>query len=225
MKLLGDVCFDLERRCYDVEGLLRSVEGERDRHALEAEQLRHQKEELERQLGQSSTTVSALQQDLARLEEHAEGACARVEELSASLDTTRQELQDQRRLSEETLHMEREAARTRELDLIAISTAKDDQLEDLQDELRRLQSENEQMRQNLDLASKDKATSSETTASLRSELEEVKGHLESARAMCFQKGNEVKRLLTDKEDMRMEMGTMKTKVSVLVMPTPGTGRC
>lgn len=220
MKLLGDVCLDLERRCYDVEGPLRSVEAERDQHALGAEQLRHQKEELERQLGQSATSVSALQQDLTRLEEHAEGACARAEELSASLDATRQEFQDQRRLSEQTLHVEREAARTRELDLIAMSTAKDDQLEELQDELRRLQSENELMRQKLDLSSKDKAASSETTASLRSELEEVKGHLASARDMCSQKENEVKRLLTDKEDMRMEMGTMKTKVWVFVTLHP-----
>lgn len=224
MKVIGDVCFELERRCYDVEGPLRAVESERDRNALEAEQMRRQNEELESQLRESSDTISALQQDLARLEEQTESAYARVEELSTSLDSARQETQEQRRLFQKTLHVEREAARTRELDLIATSTAKDDQLEELQGELRGLRSENEQMRLGLDEASKEKATSSNSFACLQNELADVKALLETAKATCSQKEDEVKRLLTDKEDMRMELGTLNQMVwfGILVSCTKHT---
>lgn len=212
MKVLGDVCFDLERRCYDVEGPLRSVESDRDRYAFEAEQLKRQNEELVSRVTESSCTVSALQQDLARLEERAEAAYARVEELSMSLNSAGQEAQEQQRLSEETLHKERQASRTRELDLIATATAKDDQIEELQDELHSLRSENKQMRLGLDEASRVNATLSETSASLQHELADVRDLLESARAMCTQKEDELKHLLTDKEDLRMELGTMKQMV-------------
>lgn len=212
MKKIGDICVDLERRCYDVEAPLRSVEEERDRHISEAEQLKLQNGELQRQLEQSSHTVSSLQQSMAHLEENAESAYSRVEELSASLDSAHQELQEQHRLSKETLHVERETARTRELDLIATSTEKDDQLEDLQIELRRLRSEIEQMRHNLHNVSRENAHSSETSTSLQNELAETKALLEANKSICSQKEDEIKRLLTDSEDMRMELGTLKSMV-------------
>lgn len=215
MNTLSDVCFDLERRCYDVEGPLRSVESERDRHSFEAEQLRRQNEELESQLRESSKAVSGLQQNLARLEEQAENAYARVDELSMSVESARQEADEQRRLSEEALRMERQAARTKELDLIATSTAKDDQLEELQGERRRLGSENEHLRLSLDEAAKEKAISSETSASLRRELAEVKVLLQEANATGVRKGDEVKHLLTDNEDLGMELGTVKQMVWTL----------
>lgn len=217
MNILSDACFDLERRCYDVEGPLRSVESERDRHAFEAEQLRRQNEELENQLRESSKTVSGLQQGLTQLEEQAESAYARVDELSMFVESAQQEADEQRRLSEETLQMERQAARTRELDLIATSAAKDDQLEEMQEERRRLGSENEHLRLSLDEATKEKATSSEMSAYLQRELAEVKALLQAANATGARKEDEAKHLLTDNEDLRLELGTQKQMVWVLGM--------
>lgn len=216
MKKIGDICIDLERRCYDVEAPLRSVEEERDRHISEAEQLKLQNGELQRQLEQSSHTVSSLQQSMAHLEEEAESAYSRVEELSTSLDSAHQELQEQHRLSKETLHMEREMARTRELDLIATSTEKDDQLEELQVELGRLRSEIEQIRHSLNIVSRENAHSSETSTSLQNELAEAKALLEANKSICSQKESEIKRLLTDSEDVRMELGTLRSMVRLIL---------
>ena len=214
MKKIGDICFDLERRCQDVEGPLRSVEQERDYHIAENQQLKQRSEDLQRQLDQSSHTVVCLQDDLSRMGENAESASCRVQELTASIDSLSQELEDQRRNFENTLQMERETARSKELDFIAISTEKDDHLEELQAEARRLQSENEEMRQTLDTAFKEKTTLAETSASLRKELEELKSLLAENKTLGGLKQDEVKHLLADNEDLRMKFGTMKATVKV-----------
>ena len=212
MKKIGDICSDMERRCYDVEGPLRSAEQERDHHIAEKEQLKHQSEDLQRKLEQSSHTISCLQHDLSRMGENAENASCRVQELTATLESTHQELQEQRCISEDTLSMERKSARSRELDLIAMATEKDDQFEELQEKTDRLRSENEEMRKALDAASKEMNTSSETSASLRNELAQIKSLLEKTKVICEQKEDEVKRLLADNEDLRVELGTVKATV-------------
>ncbi|KAJ5538288.1 hypothetical protein N7494_007767 [Penicillium frequentans] len=109
-KKIEDICIDLERRCHDVEGPLRFAEEERDRHILEAKQLKQQNQDLQKQLENSFSGISDLQQSFARLEEQAENARVRAEDMSAALECARQELDQQRRLSEEALHREQENA-------------------------------------------------------------------------------------------------------------------
>jgi outer membrane murein-binding lipoprotein Lpp len=212
MKKIGDICFDLESRCYDVEGPLRLVEQERDHHIAENELLRERNDSLQKQLEQSSNTVASLQRDLLHIGEAAENASCRVQELTASIESLNQDLQEQRHDFDKTLRMEQETARTKELDLIATITEKDDQFEELQSDARQLRSENEEMRQTLDTASKERKTSSEMSASLRNELAEIKSLLAENQVLCEQKENQVKRFLTDNEDLRMEVGTMKATV-------------
>ncbi|KAJ5153256.1 uncharacterized protein N7482_009734 [Penicillium canariense] len=215
MKRIEDICFDLERRCYDIEGPVRSAEEERDRQTNEAEQLRQKNEDLHRQLDQSLDANSSLQQELARLEAHADNANTRVEELSAALESTRQELHDQQHHSEEVLRMEQEKARTRELDLIATSTEKDDQLEELQEQVRHLKSDSEGRRQVMETLTHDKSASAKTMAALQHEIEEVKGFLEANQLLCSQKEDEIKRLLTDNKDLQIELSSMKTMLWIL----------
>jgi hypothetical protein len=220
MKKIGDICFDLERRCYDVEGPLRSAEQERDQYIAENEQQKRQNEDLQRQLEQSSQALSCLQHDLSRMGENAENASCRVQELTVSLESMQQELQDERCVYEEKLHMEREAARSRELVLIATATEKDDEFEELQEESCRLRSENDEMRQTLDAVSKERTASSETSASLRNELAGVKSLLGEKEIICGQKEDEVKRLIKDNEALRMELGAVKATVCLHDTPNP-----
>lgn len=214
MKKIEDTCFDLERRCYDIEGPLRVAEEERDRRTAEAEKLNCRNGELERQLEHSSHTVSDLQQELARLEEQADNASARIDELSGSLEDSRQELHGQRCQAEEALQNERERARSRELDFMASSTEKDDRLEELQESLRLLQAENEQMRQTLGSASEDRTGLLAKSASLQQELVEAQNLLETNKLLCTEKEDEVQRLLADNEDMRLELGNMRATVRI-----------
>jgi uncharacterized protein (DUF3084 family) len=225
-----DICFDMERRCYDTEGPLRSAEEDRNKHMLEAEQLRRENDNLEHVNRQSAQAMSDLRQEMARLEEQAESACNRVEELSASLNSAHDKLQEQILYSEESLHLEKDRARSRELDLIATSTEKDDQLEELQEKLHRVQSENEKMRRSLDVGVQEKASSSETVAFLQRDIEEHKQALEQHRTLCSEKEGEIQRLLSANGDLQMETENMKSMVSlhwpasIFVELTAGTSR-
>ncbi|KAJ5624526.1 hypothetical protein N7510_000835 [Penicillium lagena] len=212
IKKVEDICSDLEQRCYNVEAPLRAIEEERNSAIHEAEQLKQHNEELEIRLHESSNTVSALRHDLSCLEEHAGNASARAEELSASLDSARHDLQEQHQAFEEKMRAEMDKARSRELDLIATSTEKDDRVDEIREELDSLQGKKQQMLQTLDTLSQEKAFALEASASLRQDLVNAKALIESSRLLSVQKEDEVKRLLTDREDMLMEMGALKTTV-------------
>lgn len=133
-KKIEDICVDLERRCYEVEGPLRLVEEERDRYISEAEQLKRQNQDLERQLEHSSNGMLHLQQSFTRLEQQTENAQVRAEEMSAALNCARQELDKQRHMSEEALHREQENAFVR---IEEVSTALDSARQELEEQRRR----------------------------------------------------------------------------------------
>lgn len=212
IKKVEDICFDLERRCYDIEAPVRSAEEERDKQKSEAEQLRRQNQNLTRQLNNSTQAISTLQQDLARLEEHAGSASARAEELSESLEVARQELRNQQHRSDDELQEEQERARSRELELIASCTEKDDRLEELQETLRQLELRNEHLQEVVETSSRERATSAETTAALRQEIAEVKELLEANKTLCCQKEKEVKRLLAGNTDLQIELENVQNTV-------------
>lgn len=213
MKKVEDICFDLEHRCYDIEGPLRSAEEERDRQKFEAEKLQQQNEDLTRQLDQSTQGIATLQQDLARLEEHAGLASTRAEELSEALEFARQELRDHQHRADDAFRVEQERARSRELELIATTTEKDDQLEELQESARQLKSQKEYLEQIVQTSSHERVTSAEATEALGHEIAELRNLLEAKSSLCSQKEDEVKRLLAENNDLQMELGTTQTMVS------------
>jgi hypothetical protein len=212
MKKVDDICFDLERRCYDIEGPVRSAEEERDRQKCEALQLKQQNEDLSRQLDLSTQTISTLQQDLARLEEHAGIATSRAEEQSEALELARQELRDQQLHSDDAVRAEQEKARGRELELIATSIEKDDQLEEVQESLRQLESQKKHLEQVVQASSHERATSAETTAELRHEITEVQALLQASKALYCQKEDEFKRLMAENNGLQTELGSVQARV-------------
>lgn len=214
MRKVEEVCFDLERRCYDVEGPLRSAEEQRDLKTLETEEIHRQKLELEEKLQQSDQMIANMKQEMADMEENRESTSGREQALSLSLESVRHELDTQKQSAEKAIQQEKEEARTRELDLIAASTAKDENIEELQEEVHRLQSENDRMIQALDNASVEQAASMEMSATLRQEISDFREKFEENIILCAQKEDEVKRLLADSEDIRMELSTAKAMVMV-----------
>ncbi|OJZ91310.1 hypothetical protein ASPFODRAFT_57491 [Aspergillus luchuensis CBS 106.47] len=170
MREMEEVCYDLEQRCDDVEAPLRAMEQERNAISAEAQQLREQNGALELQVQQASDTMGGLRLEISRLETHAEAASIRAEELSATLDAARRDLEDQRREFQDNMASEVEKARTRELDLVASITERDDQLESLQDEMIAQRAENTNLQNALDEASKEKSSLIQTNDSLNQNL-------------------------------------------------------
>ncbi|KAJ5800931.1 uncharacterized protein N7518_002999 [Penicillium psychrosexuale] len=224
MRKIEDTCFDLERRCHDVEGPLRAAEEERDRYARENEQLKRQNEELNEQLKSETTEMETklrnshdcfveLGHENTRLEQLLQGQYAYTEELNMSLNSAREELQYQQQSSEKALHFEKEKARSKELEMMATITGKDDQLEDLQQELCSLQMKNEETRQSLDQISSEKATLSEISSSLEQELASAREALKQARLLADEKEDQVNRFMAQEEELRKKLGSAETTVA------------
>ncbi|KAJ6067221.1 uncharacterized protein N7446_004258 [Penicillium canescens] len=212
MQKIEDACFELERRCFDVEGPVRAAEEQRDQFAEESRQLKEHIEQQELRLSEFSESFAGLHDENARLEEQMQNESARAEQLSKSLASVKEELQGQQWHSEKAICVEREQSRSKELEMMAALTEKDDQIEDLQEEMRRLQTENERTRQTLDLVTKEKDASLDTSGYLKEELAVMRDALEQSRLLAVRKEDEVKRLLAEEDDLRMEVGTLKTTV-------------
>ena len=226
MRKIEDTCFDLELRCEDVEGPLRVVEEERDRYAQENEQLKQRNEELDAQLKQKTDEVEEARRQSSehlteyghehtRLEQLLQDQYVYRDELTISIESMRAQLQEQQQNSENAIVAEREKARSKELEMMATLTEKVDQIEELQEEIRDLRMQNEQISQNLAQVSKDNVTSRETSSSLELELAGATQSLEQSRLLNAQKDDEISRLLVVEEDLRKALGALETTVSFL----------
>ncbi|KAJ5428336.1 hypothetical protein N7445_009790 [Penicillium cf. griseofulvum] len=208
MRKIEDMCFDLESRCHNVEGPLRAAEEERDRYANENEQLKTQNTELEAKSRGLCDSFAELGQENKRLEQLLQGQCAYTDELTILLESARDELQQQQQSSEKALLIEKEKSRSKELEIMATLTEKDDQLEELQEEMCGLQMKNEQIRQSLDAVSSEKATLSELSSSLKQEISSATETLKQTRLLAGDKEDEVNRLLAHEKELRKKLESM-----------------
>ncbi|KAE8354243.1 hypothetical protein BDV28DRAFT_131334 [Aspergillus coremiiformis] len=213
MQKVEEICYDLEHRCSSIEAPLRAVEEERHKISLEAEELKRHNDELELQLRHASSTIAELQQDMSQLETHAEAATARIEELSASLDAARVELEDQRRNSHEAANRDRENARTKELDLIASMAEKEEQLEQLQEEVHEQREENDQLQQTLEAISKERDDIIAYNAISEQDILKLRECTEENRLLLTKKDEEIDRLQAAKEDVESLMVTLQGKLN------------
>ncbi|RAK92581.1 hypothetical protein BO79DRAFT_284836 [Aspergillus costaricaensis CBS 115574] len=212
MRKMEEVCYDLEQRCDDVEAPLRAMEQERNAISAEAQQLREQNGALELQFQQASDTIGGLRLEISRLETHAEAASIRAEELSATLDAARRDLEDQRREFQDTMASEVEKARTRELDLVASITERDDQLESLQDEMIAQRAENTNLQNALDEASKEKSSLIKTNDSLNQDLAGLEEKLRQCELLLVQKDEDKEQILSQKADTERGMETLRIQL-------------
>ncbi|PLB52423.1 hypothetical protein P170DRAFT_378212 [Aspergillus steynii IBT 23096] len=214
---IENICYDLEKRCNDVEAPLRAVEEERNRLSIQAEELNSHNKELCSQLQQASGTIYELRQNISRLESQGEAASDRIDKLSASLEAARKELNDQRLESQESANSDREQARSRELDLIASLTEKEEQLEDLQERFRGELNENGRLTEILDEMTKEHSYSLELKDSLEQELtrlyDETKRQMEEAEEMLSQKEAENELLLAAKREAEDREEALQNKLS------------
>ncbi|OJJ43467.1 hypothetical protein ASPZODRAFT_161688 [Penicilliopsis zonata CBS 506.65] len=212
LKNVEDACRDLENRCFDNEGPLREVEQQREKLVSEKEELRVQRGELEIQLQQALCTISSLQKEVATFEKRAESASNRVEELTASLTAAQRELEEQRRDSQESAHLAEEKSRSRELDLIATVTEKEDQLDGLQEYLREQRAANEDIQISLDAVMKEKDAILDDSAALRREMKQMKTNLDGCELLSRQKVQEIQELSAGNDRLALEIVEWKKQL-------------
>lgn len=212
MRKIEDVCYDLESRCQTIEAPLRVVEEERDKLSLEAQATKQQNNNLELQLQKATDTIARLQQDITRLETHAETVTVRVEELSASLDASHKELETQRHTSQEEADREREKSRSRELDLIASVTEQEERVDALEEEIRVQKEQNCKLHQELEIAERQQYDSTKDNESLREELDRLGKNNEEKQSLLEAKDEEIQQLLAGKENIEGQVVDLLQKV-------------
>ncbi|KAL2868434.1 uncharacterized protein BJX67DRAFT_380218 [Aspergillus lucknowensis] len=213
MRGVEDVCYELEQRCSNIEAPLRVAEEERKKSSLESERLKEQNGHLEDRLQIALNTISGLQEETSRLEDHAKSATSRAEKFSMALAESRSELDDLRRTSQEALTSERETFRTRELDMIACLTQRDDRLEELQERLKSQTAENARLELALASVSGEKDSSLESVATLKDEVSVLRTKLEKNGFLLGQKDETIECLRTERQDADKQIKDLQKKLS------------
>ncbi|KAL4739106.1 hypothetical protein BDV11DRAFT_215475 [Aspergillus similis] len=198
MQKVEDICYDLEQRCGNIEAPLKAAEEERTKYYLEAEQLKEQNRGLQIQLHQATSTNADLREEMSRLAEHASSATDRVDELSASLAQTRHELEELQRTSHDALSIQQESFKTRELDLVASLTEREERLDELQEEIKCQTMTNGELKANLAEASKVRESLVVEIAAVKAEVSSLQTKLEENKVSLTQKDESIKRLMVEK---------------------------
>jgi chromosome segregation ATPase len=149
---------------------------------------------------------------MSRLEIYANSATGRAEELSMSLVEAQQALENLQSTSEGTLIGEREAFRTRELDMIASLSAKDDHLEELQEQLKSQTEEHAQLETMLAAIKRERDTSLESIVTLKHEVSVIRAELE-------QRDKDIQSLMAGKEVANNQFEELQAKVSKRCTPS------
>jgi hypothetical protein len=211
---IEEICHDLEHRCKNVEGPLRVVVKERDKLSLELEAVTRCNRELESQRGKSSQLISGLDHNLATLEKKAKKASARADDLATRLSAMQKELGEKIRELQENADSDRERARSRELDLLATVTEKDDQLDELREELQSKAQENLSLIEKIDIVTKEKDMALEKCAEQTRDMDRLQNGLEGKTRLCSDREETIKELEAEKEKILLDWDKAQKKVLV-----------
>ena len=130
IRIVGEICRDLELRCNEIEGPLREEQSKSRDLKARLETLERNKVELENQAQNHQSAFSALETERDRLANHVEATERRLEELRTSLDNMYQDCNHARIEAENAAQVAIESVRQQDLAYLATMTDKDELLEE-----------------------------------------------------------------------------------------------
>ena len=137
-----ETCQGLEHRYDQFEGPLRAMMDERDRWAVQVEE---RNRELEVQKEKASQLIAILNHKVAGLDNKARSVSAQAKDLTVRLSTKEREFDE----LQDHANSERENARTRELDLMAMVTEREEQLDEAREVWQETRCENEKLKEEI----------------------------------------------------------------------------
>lgn len=209
---MEEICRDLEFRCQNVEAPLRAVAEERDNLHSQLGEMKRLNAKLEFQAQQSLTLISNLKADMARLEEQANSASTRADNLAAQLAAVQMELDAAKRESQESAELERTNARTRELDLMATLTEREDQLDELQEEMQNLKREISKLQDIRETTSNEKNAAIQERDQLWLEITQLQHSLDTKTTLCLEKDSQIQYLEAENANLSADVQNQRTKV-------------
>ena len=142
IKRVEETCQCLEHRYDQFEGPLRAMMDERDRWAVQVEE-RNRKLEVQRE--KASQLIAILNRKVTGLDNKARSVSAHAKDLTVRLSTKEKELDE----LQGHANSERENARTRELDLMAMVTEREEQLDEAREVWQETSCENEKLKEEI----------------------------------------------------------------------------
>lgn len=130
IRMVGEVCRDLELRCNETESPLREEQSKSRDLEARLEDLERNKAEMEIQAQNHQSAFSALETERDRLANHVEATERQLEELGTSLDNIHQEFDHAKIEGENAAQAAIESARQQDLAYLATMTGKDQMLEE-----------------------------------------------------------------------------------------------
>lgn len=225
------ICQDCESRCASIEEPLSAVAQERDELRRQLEEAREVNMELESRALQSSEMISSLTSDKNQLAEMNRDYSLQVEHLTEQVDALQSELDSAREESQDSIETERTKARTRELDLMATVTERDDLLDEQEAEMNGVRRENANLKERLDYTSERNNEISQERDALHAEVSKLQKQAAQARetfeheisrlrqvmdireSTNTEKDNRIMALTDTNKDLSRELQSFKERVS------------
>jgi DNA repair exonuclease SbcCD ATPase subunit len=225
------ICGDFEARCASIEKPLSAMAQERDELRRQLEEAREVNMELESRALQSSEMIYSLTREKNQLSEMKKNYSLQVAHLTEQVDSLQSELDSAREESQDSIEVERTKARTRELDLMATVTERDDLLDEQQTEMDAVRRENAYLKERMDAASEHNTEISQERDSLHAEVSKLQKESTQSRETLeheisrlhqvmdirestnTEKDNRIIALTDTNKDLSRELQSLKERVS------------
>ena len=222
VKMVGDICQDLERRCDEAEHPLRTEQMKNQDLTIELEISQAKLAELESQVLERTQLSDGLEAERNCLQDQVQAFEQRLQILSSRLTNLQQESCEAEQEAKNAAEAAREAAKQQELTYLASMTGKDDMLEEQGAQLADLKDHISSMQNELAHLRFKEINTEEDTRSLEGTLNERNEVIEQVKAAIATKEADMDRLIRLEASLKHENQKLKTEVCDLPICWPGT---
>ncbi|TID17144.1 hypothetical protein E2P81_ATG09698 [Venturia nashicola] len=216
IRLVGEICHDLEERCNTTEEPLRKEKEKTKKVQQEVAILLEEKDMLQDQYGKSNMHVESLERQKSEVE-----ACLAEEQdqsgrLFSRIESLERDLRETKETAEQELRQIRESGNGKEMEFLASLRALECTAEDFEDELRESKKQNEALKQALGASEQVKQSLQADLNSADRKLAELEGNLGSLDRSFRETEAQLKQQCSLNQQVEAEMRTVQDKKEQII---------
>jgi predicted nucleic acid-binding Zn-ribbon protein len=181
IRLVGEICHDLEERCATAEEPLRQEQERSKQLQQEIDMLAEEKSILQEQHTESSMHVESLERQKIEIEACLSEEQSHAERLFSRAESLERNLRETKEAAEEELRQVRESANEREMELRASLGAHKCTVEDLEEELEEFKGRAEGLEKELEVSKKAGESFQKDLKTAETNLSKLEGNLKTLR--------------------------------------------
>lgn len=212
VRVVGEVCRDLEARCEVAEQPLREEQARSADLGRRLESSEKKLAKIETQQQERALIIAGLETEKDSLAAQAQVAEKRHRDLSKELDEVYQQFNLAKHEAERAAEAGEESTRQQELEHLAISTAKDEIIEEQDVKLRSVESHRHALAEQVEDLRSQNLDSQKMIGRLQNLVDERTIEVAELEASAASNGEEIVRLCTVKSSMEVESRTLQSQV-------------